>query len=478
MVDGIMVSPTKVKELLGVRFDAKFSTAPHDINVAIAVRRRAGLIARHAHHLPSAVVPTHLQNEESKSTQIAYNAPQAAQVALNDVARTSTGKKQQGPYANLAGLPSINELVARASATTETWKAFRSSDGKMEGPVIALLRKVWTRWLSMQPIFGISPRPSGLPKRGRLHPRFMVATRDIEALEMILWEQPAVIGPYTREAQGCLQCFQKVSSPYTCQRCNLPVCDAKCQDGTLHKDNECQFFQAGVTEGGQARGTGTVPSQICVTPLRMLLKRARDPKVFAQIDMLMDHATNGKDLLTLSTLKVICMIRDQRQGTNFAQSEIQRMIGILRTNGMKLEQRGEDGTPGVALYPIYSLINHACSNNTNYVKYSDRHMELRSQVAIGKGQEIFTRYISSTLGNVRRREEIERNWFFRCQCPRCLDPTEFGTFMSAVRCFQCQSGYLLPSDAQDLESDWKCDRCEWIILHQKVNEVITTLETQ
>lgn len=77
------------------------------------------------------------------------------------------------------------------------------------------------------------------------------------------------------------------------------------------------------------------------------------------------------------------------------------MIGILRTNGMKLESHGDRGCPGVALYPVYCLINHACFNNTNYVKFPDLHLELRSQLPISKGEEIFTRYISSTIGKVQ-----------------------------------------------------------------------------
>ncbi len=85
----------------------------------------------------------------------------------------------------------------------------------------------------------------------------------------------------------------------------------------------------------------------------------------------------------------------------FTQRDIQRMIGILRTNGMKLERHGGDrGVPGVALYPIYCLINHACFTNTNYVKFPDLHLELRSQIPIRRGEQIFTRYISATIGNV------------------------------------------------------------------------------
>jgi hypothetical protein len=45
------------------------------------------------------------------------------------------------------------------------------------------------------------------------------------------------------------------------------------------------------------------------------------------------------------------------------------MIGILRTNGMKMDPHGDRGIPGVVIYPVYCLINHACYNNTNYVKF-------------------------------------------------------------------------------------------------------------
>lgn len=232
--------------------------------------------------------------------------------------------------------------------------------------------------------------------------RFMVATRDIEPLEMILWEKPAVIGPYTKDAAGCLQCFKQMTTQRACSQCGLPVCSPKCEQGRLHQE-ECLFIQKkNLRFPGDENIIQTQnATQPCITPLRMLLKRKTDPKTFARIDMLMDHATskNGKGALNMTMLKVVCMIREQFQCSDFTKTDIQRMIGILKTNGMKLETSGENGTPGVALYPIYCLINHACINNTNYVKYPDLHLELRSQLPIKKGTEIFTRYISSTIGN-------------------------------------------------------------------------------
>ena len=70
----------------------------------------------------------------------------------------------------------------------------------------------------------------------------MIASRDINPLELVLKEHAAVVGPYTNTLQGCLQCFRKVDGSYTCTGCGFPMCNSKCESGYLHRE-ECQFFQ-------------------------------------------------------------------------------------------------------------------------------------------------------------------------------------------------------------------------------------------
>ena len=70
----------------------------------------------------------------------------------------------------------------------------------------------------------------------------MVAARDINPLELILKEHPAVVGPYTNTLQGCLQCLRKVDGSYKCSGCGFPMCNEKCERGPLHQE-ECNFFQ-------------------------------------------------------------------------------------------------------------------------------------------------------------------------------------------------------------------------------------------
>jgi hypothetical protein len=51
-VDGKTIAASETLELLGVRFDRKFTTAPHIEHLAGAVKQRAALISRLTHHLP------------------------------------------------------------------------------------------------------------------------------------------------------------------------------------------------------------------------------------------------------------------------------------------------------------------------------------------------------------------------------------------------------------------------------------------
>ena len=55
---------------------------------------------------------------------------------------------------------------------------------------------------------------------------------------------------------------------------------------------------------------------------------------------------------------------------------------------------------------------------------------------------------------------------------RCQDPTELGSFMSALKCPDCESGYLLPIDSMDQESQWICSKCE----HQQSSESVKKLK--
>jgi hypothetical protein len=150
MVDGTAVNPGKELELLGVTFDAKLTTSPHDSSMAASARQRAAMISRLTLHLPrgaylqqlargllvgkvryaiaTAVAPR-LEGDTAQPTA----GHRAVQVAINDAARSVTGKKRTDhiripDLLHRAGLPSVNALAIHALAM-EMWKAYHSLDG-------------------------------------------------------------------------------------------------------------------------------------------------------------------------------------------------------------------------------------------------------------------------------------------------------------------------------------------------------------
>jgi len=195
----------------------------------------------------------------------------------------------------------------------------------------------------------------------------------------------------------------------------------------------------------------------------MLLTKSNDPESYRRIINLMDHhqerQSEGTYFMTAMKMTVTAFLTKTFGPDIFSEAEVERNIGILRTNGMKLDQGGLRDNPGVVLYPVYCLINHACYNNTNYVKHADHSLSLRAQVAIKAGEEITTRYVSATLGNCRRRRDLSRYWYFSCQCVRCSDSTELGTHLSSTRCKVCRDGLCVKRDPLDCQSDWVCQVC-------------------
>lgn len=121
------------------------------------------------------------------------------------------------------------------------------------------------------------------------------------------------------------------------------------------------------------------------------------------------------------------------------------------------------------LFEEASLFAHSCSPNCSwYIKFNQNEstsyerpniqIEVLTAVPIKKGEmlTIFysTRYaLYGTLKRIVLMEEIAH---FQCKCSRCRDRTELESFMSAVKCVDCENGYLLPEEPTEVQSDWKC----------------------
>lgn len=141
---------------------------------------------------------------------------------------------------------------------------------------------------------------------------------------------------------------------------------------------------------------------------------------------------------------------------------LHKICGIIDVNSLEINQDGELS----ALYPTACLLEHSCICNTYHI-FDDAtqnfKITVRAAVPIKKGEHISTMYTHALWGTQARREHLRETKYFNCQCRRCKDPTELGTYLSALRCIGVDDspcgGIQLPIDPCDDKTEWACNKC-------------------
>ena len=113
--------------------------------------------------------------------------------------------------------------------------------------------------------------------------RFVVATRKIQPGEVILIENPSIVGPRLEPTNGeeiCLGCLSKFRNKKTifrCNKCNFKLCSEKC--GTLEFHQlECDLLKVDCYKNLEL-----------VTPVRFLACKRKNPKKFAELMSLVSN---------------------------------------------------------------------------------------------------------------------------------------------------------------------------------------------
>ena len=209
---------------------------------------------------------------------------------------------------------------------------------------------------------------------------------------------------------------------------------------------------------------------ICLSVLAMIRLRRRDTGKVSQLmtrpsEMNMNPAE--KNVLNF-ILKFVDYESSHRNGSNvdFAhleRSTIDDAIGIFTINGVKVQKSpSNDYPPCVAVYPTFSLANHACISSAVYdVNCTNLRLELRSRLPLRENREITVSYLSPFTTTWERQKSSYSRWGFKCECARCVDPTELGTCASAIKCDEHGNDeswacLLIPPKECDSNDDWKC----------------------
>lgn len=296
--------------------------------------------------------------------------------------------------------------------------------------------------------------------------RYIVATRNLEPLELVMYDNAAAMGPRMGSAPVCLQCLKGVDGAYRCEGCGWPMCDKKCQDGFAHKI-ECDILKKSTEKVDFTDLKSPHDHYRSIAPLRLLQIKEKCPDVWERLSYLMDHnkeRRQDKELWQtyntyVNKFLVNCDIKN-------SEEEIDRAVGLLWTNAFACAKGG-----GQAIFPTFSLISHSCQSNCVHTVFPNKTLALQSKVAIKAGEELTINYISPMQGSLKRRMKLRDKWFFECSCARCSSPTDLDSHTSSLLCTAGCGGVVVSTAPLDPSAAWACDKCKLQISPAEVLDV-------
>lgn len=302
----------------------------------------------------------------------------------------------------------------------------------------------------------------------------LVASRDIKPLEVILTDTPCVLGPpLGSDLVVCSLCLRGSDVMTECPECHYPMC-GDCDEASDHEE-ECRLLR---------RISSSTPDSrpVILSVVRTLLVRRRGGDQWRSIDKLMDHAEARRQSLEEWKLFQISVVDPVMEGLGeelgLVAADVENIIGKLNINSASFRFSGER-LEGRGLYPTLSLVSHNCVANARYQVNPDAGFSavLRAKREILVGEEISIQYVPVSLGQPQRAVSLGSVWCFECACARCSDPSEFGTYVSALKCQECAEGLLLP-EQPGLGAAWRCRFCNAPSAAEMIIKIINTAESK
>ena len=163
--------------------------------------------------------------------------------------------------------------------------------------------------------------------------RYLVATRPIPALGLIMTDAPVTIGPPAVTAPVCLECLAPLSLGHvsTCPRCSVPLCDtcATCPELPLHAA-ECDLIRDACVSLNI--GDNLDQSHLlyaAVTPLRMWRTKEMDPVTWEKINFLQEESSEVQTEAGQTIWREVAKFINETLGiTDLTLEEIIRLAGI------------------------------------------------------------------------------------------------------------------------------------------------------
>lgn len=277
-------------------------------------------------------------------------------------------------------------------------------------------------------------------------------------------ESPLIRGPSQITCPVCIHCLQgleeiDIRKDQECLRCGWPLCiecTNKNQTQQL-KHDECDLTVARGSKFSLQHYFDPHPTYQCLTVLRCLLLKEHSPVKWQKLIELESHSDIRHGSLQW---------RNDREGVakfiprffkcsgKWDEDEILKIAGIVQINGHEVPLTDP---PHVAIYDLASLVEHSCAPNLTKSFTSKADLVFWSPHSIEKGEHLSICYSDALWGTANRRHHLQQTKMFQCDCIRCYDVTEFGTYYSAIKCNasnDCE-GLLLPENTSQWHKSWK-----------------------
>lgn len=219
----------------------------------------------------------------------------------------------------------------------------------------------------------------------------------------------------------------------TCSGCRTALfCSKTCQVKSWHAHHkyECTIFK---------KLQHNLPSAIFRAVLRIVLLKDRDMLPNDEWSRIISLTSHQQEFAA----RVRSNVTDMADGIKFlAKSSmkvetIQRLIFVMKFNATELPTPIY-GSIGVMLDPLVAKINHSCEPNvsihspqqtmisdwmnSNQLSEDERKtfIQLTPLRDIQEGEELLQPYVVPTVSVNMRKAKLKEDYFFECNCPRCL----------------------------------------------------------
>ena len=264
----------------------------------------------------------------------------------------------------------------------------------------------------------------------------------------------------------CLGCYGSLDDeePFACPECGLPLCSEACQASPAHQP-ECLAFRSLGHEAGRNLTLcliNELPTLLdMILLLRCLNLRTVDDDHWFRLNQLQASSETEENLWD-PDLEALAVYVIDKMLENFAHLELDkdlltRLYGILTINAFEIPNAGEASLCSV--YATGCLPEHNCVPTCHRSFGQDLSITLRSAVPLEATQRISITYTDSLWPTRDRRGHLAYSKNFQCDCNRCQDPTELGTYLSALKCMKCPVGHYLPTEPLDANCQWQCEDC-------------------